>query len=256
MNVYNNIEILQITFTGNTDRVYFPQNSKVSGKKINEIAFYFAPNGQTINSPLDGSTLLNESDAAKVYTDIVNDKKEVLQHNIPVTANYLLKNNVIPVNDVIDLELCALRYVDDVANITGKCILAYVFYDTIDANEDTMCQTPLQSVTIEIPVSNTNNIQLSAYIDDYILASGKTVKAIESITYNVPFYLDLQDFGGRSFRYLPWQRILKPSMANGINYIQPVWLNDFNVDFENSYIIIGADLADFEDRTILLTLYF
>lgn len=255
MKIFNNIEILQITFTGNTDRVYFPQNSKVAGKRINELAFYFAPaDTNIITSPLDGSTIINEVEAAKIYTDIVNDKKEILQHNIPVTANFLQKYNVIPVNDVIDLELCAVRYVDNVENIAGKSLLCYVFYDTVEADESQ--QNTLQSVTIEIPITDAADIQLSNYIDDYILSSGKTVKAIESLSYNVPFYLDLQDYGGRSFRYLPWQRILKPNRAKGVNYKEPVRLNDFNIDFENSYIIIGADIDDFEERTILLTLYF
>lgn len=255
MKIYNNIEILQVNFTGNTDKVYFPQNSKVAGRKIDEIAFYFAPaETSIITSPLDGTVLLDEVDAAKIYADIVNDDKEILQHNIPITANSLLNNNVIPVNDVIDLELCAVRYAGDIEDIAGKSLLIYVFYDTVDMADD--INSTLQSVTIQVPINSADDIQLSEYIDDYILSSGKTVKAIETLSYGVPFYLDVQDFGGRSFRYLPWQRMLKPRNDYGVSYKNPIMLSDFNIDFENSYIIIGADLNNFVERTILLTLYF
>lgn len=256
MKIYNNIEILQVNFTGNTDKVYFPQNSKIAGKKINQLAFYFAPwHHDYYYSPLDGTKLITDTAAAKIYCDIVNDQKEILQHNIPITANYLLNNNVIPVDDVIDLELCAVRYAGDASDLAGKSLLIYVFYDTSEMEDD--INQALQSVTIQIPITS-ENIKLSDYIDDYILSSGKTVKAIETLSYDIPFYLDIQDFGGRSFRYLTWQRMLRPSLNvnNGVGYNNPLNLADFNVDFENSYIVIGTVLTYVVNKTISLTLYF
>lgn len=254
MKVYNNIEILQVDFTGDTDRIYFPQNSKIQGKKINSVCFFYKGANDQLNwiSPLTLNPIIDEAIAAKMFCDIVNDDKEILQHNIPVTANSIIANNVIEVNDIIDLELCQLRYVGDLTDLVGKSMLIYVFYDDIIVDDDIIGE--YQSVTVTIPITSIEPIQLSDYIDDYIIANKKTIKKIETVSYDASFYVDLQDFGGRSFRYLPSKRLLRPSIFKNITPNNAILLNDFNLDFNNSYVVAAS--TDNIGKSIVLTFYF
>ena len=253
MKVYNNIEILQINFDGTTDRIYWPQNSKIKGKKIDTLGFFWnSLPYKTVLSPLDGTPLVTDNFAGQIYCDIVNDQKEVLQHNIPITANHILLHGTVDVNSVIDLEMCNIRYVGDVADVAGKSLLIYAFYDTIEVDDDLLTSQPYQSVTINIPVAGSEPIQLSNYIDDYILANGKTIKRIGGR--GTQYFLDVQDFGGRSFRFLPGQRLEQPNVYGSISnhqWLNPVYLNDYNIDFENSYVYPTGGVNNIE-----LTFYY
>lgn len=241
MKIYNNIEFLQLNFDEFTDNFYFPQNSKVAGKKIDSIGFLAKSNDGTLSayshySPFDGREVVGYADLQNMYIDIINDNKEVLHSKVPAISSDLLNRSRIAVDSKIDLEMCCVYYAGDPADLLGKCLLAYVTYDTIE--EIDVQPTPMQSITIIVD-NAPSQVKLSDYIQDYIIANKKTIKAVSCIVGNglTPFYLDLRDYAGRSFRYVHSFSMLVPNRNLGIYYKDLLMLADFNVDFFNSYII-------------------
>lgn len=245
MKVYNNIEYLQVNFDGATDKVYFPINSKVVGRKVDTIHFLVnggntpLPTGD-YNSPFDGTACVSFDEAKKMYYDLVNDDKEILQHNVPVIGELTDAMNHVPIDSIVDWELSSIRYVGDPADLAGKCLIIYVAYDTNISDDDVL--NPMQSVTINIPAGD--KIKIEDYIDDYIIASGSRIKKI--VSRNNPrkngivmpsAFFDLQDYDGRVLRMIPNKMLIghlflpMPISSN----MQSMLLDDFNIDFSNSY---------------------
>ena len=247
MKVYNNIEFLQVNFDGATEKVYFPINSKVVGRKIDTIHFLVGGG----NSPFDGTPCVSQNDAAKMYYDLVNDQKEILHHNAPVIGELTTNMNHVPINSIVDWELSSITYAGDAADLAGKCLMIYIAYDTTISDDDII--EPMQSVTITIPAGD--KIKLEDYIDDYIIANGNKIKKIVSrfdifspgITAPVAFF-DLQDFDGRVLRMIP-NNMLVGNIFPGISNMQPLLLDNYNIDFSDSY-------AYNVQQRIYLTFYF
>lgn len=238
MKIYNNIEFLQLNFDELTDRYYFPQNSKIAGKKIDSIGFLATSSGMPMSlfqnySPIDKREVISENELQNIYVDIVNDEKEVLHSQVPAICSDIRKRSRIMVGSPIDLELCCVFYAGDPADIAGKCLIAYVTYDTVE--ESDYQPEPMQCVTLRIENAPAV-VKLSDYIQDYIIANKKTIKAVScNFNYNSPnaFYLDLRDYAGRSFRYVHAFSFQQAFYGQRDLFM----LADFSVDFFNSYVI-------------------
>lgn len=239
MKVYQNIEIVQVNFDENTNRFYLPTNTNLYGRVINDISFYAAPAGMQVDSPFDGREVITADKLQNFYVEIVKDDKTVLHSKVSALLSNIAHAARIGVNSKIDLNLCSLTYVGDLTDLTGKALLCYFTFDTIQ--ETDYC--PGEKIkAISISTAATNS-KLSQLIDFYISAQGDTVKCIEakyddSVPDNL-FYLDLRDTAGRCFRLVPSVRfrISETTPSGGNNQYQKLYLADYNIDFKNSYIV-------------------
>lgn len=247
MKVYQNIEFVQVNFDAGTDKFYFPENTRLHGKVIDEISFFVAPSGTTVNSPFDAMQLLDETKLQNLYVEIVKDTQDVLHSKVSALLSDITKSSRIAVNSTIDLNLCNLTYVGSLSDLTGMCIIVYFTYETMIVDEYEL-STQQKAITI-----NTSNAatRLSDLIDYYISAQGDTVKCIEAQYVDQAknyFYLDVRDKGGRSFRIVPAQRIrianTKPLGAS--NQYQKLYLADFNIDFQNSWIYRASSVGSLQ----------
>ena len=239
MKVYQNIEIVQVNFDENTNRFYLPTNTNLYGRVINDISFYAAPAGMQVDSPFDGRQILTVDKLQNFYVEIVKDDKTVLHSKVSALLSDIAHAARIGVNSKVDLNLCSLTYVGDLTDLTGKALLCYFTFDTIQEAE----YCPGEKIkAISISTAATNS-KLSQLIDFYISAQGDTVKCIEtkyddSVPDNL-FYLDLRDTAGRCFRLVPSVRfrISETTPSGGNNQYQKLYLADYNIDFKNSYIV-------------------
>lgn len=251
MKVFQNIEFVQVNFDAGSDKFYFPENTRLHGKVIDEISFYVAPAGKTINSPFDALQLLDASKLENLYVEIVKDSQTVLHTRVSALLSDITKSGRISVNSAINLNLCNLTYVGDISDLQDKCILVYFTYETMTVDE---YEPSNQQKAISINTSAAAT-RLSELIDYYIAAQGDTVKCIECQYIDDAknyFYLDVRDKGGRSFRIVPGQRMKiatsKPIGAN--NQYQKLYLADYNIDFKNSWIYRASTTGSMQVQLI------
>lgn len=267
MKIYNNIELLQINLSSATDRFYFPDNSKLNGKKINSLSFYGSPFLGMEQSPFDGREVVYYGHLQQMYLQVIKDSKDVLHENVPLSQSTINKLIRVDINSAIDLQLCAVNYVGSTPEeLDGKCLLVYATYDTIEDNE--YVPQVENVVTVDLTTKE-RAVRLDTLIDDYIIAQGKKIKRIEVVPYSSDlehihnfFYLDLREYGGRSFKYVPMLRMVNGGMAEvdlANLPIEPLLLNDFNVDFRNSWIInsciLSGDTKDWELKATIMFYY-
>lgn len=267
MKIYNNIEMLQINLSSATDRFYFPDNSKLNGKKINSLSFYGSPFFKMEQSPFDGREVVYYGVLQKMYLQVIKDSKDVLHENVPLSQSTINKLIRVDINSAIDLQLCAVNYVGSTPEeLDGKCLLVYATYDTIEDNEDI---PQVENVVTVNLTTKERAVRLDTLIDDYIIAQGKKIKRIEvlpdfSDQQNIHsfFYLDLREYGGRSFKYVPMLRMVNGGFTDAelsTLPIEPLLLNDFNVDFRNSWLINSCiqseDTKDMELKATIMFYY-
>lgn len=257
MKVYNNIELLQVNLSSGNDRFYFPDNSKLNGKVINSLSFYGALLSE--RSPFDGRQVLGYQELQYCYISVVKDNKEVLHENVPLSQSVLNKLVRVDINSVIDFNLCSVSYVGN-GNLDNLCLLVYATYDTKEV-EDYM--QPVENIVTINVNTNERAIRLDSLIDDYIIAQKRTIKRVECFMssnelVSPSFYLDMRDYGGRSFKYVPWIRMMNgtPNDSDlGQIPVDPLLLDDFNVDFRNSWII-NSGIASQGNATLNTTILF
>lgn len=242
MRVFNNIEYIQINLSSKQDRYYLPENSAIFGKKIDEIAFYTPESGI---SPIDGTPVM--ADLSAFYLDVVKATENDLHRNVSCTLSNVAKNLRLPINTVISPNLSSICFIgEDLSVLDGKCIIMYVTYDTV--NRDVELSTNQVTVSVN---SSARRFSLNTLIDYYLVSSLKRCKAIEVQRVNsTPFYLDFKSFDDRAFRYIPADRLTYNTTDRGFlvevedQIVNKMFLNDFNFDFDNCFVINGSANLD------------
>lgn len=235
MKVFNNIECIQFNLSKNQDRYYLPENCSIWDKKIDEISFY-APAAGTL-SPVDGKEIISEELLSKFYLDVVKADKNRLHNNVSCYLSQLTRNLRLLVNNLITPNLSLLNFVgseEDRELLDGKCLLMYVTYGT--QNEDVVLSG--EQVAIDVN-TDADKLKITELIDYYMLSQLRSCKAIEvvSATGSAKFYLDFLTFENRAFRYIPSERI-EAVVSNRVDYqVNKLFINDFNFDFDNCFII-------------------
>ena len=248
MRVFNNIEFIQINLSSKQDTYYLPDNSAIWDKKIDEIAF-FAPDVECI-SPLDGTLVL--SDLSRFYLDVVRADKLDLHKNVSCTLSRVAKNLRLPINTVISPNLTNIKFIgEDLTELDGKCIILYVTYQT--ENLDIELSNNQVTVTLD---STACRFSLNTLIDYYLLSQCKTCKAIEVqlADDSAPFYCDFKTFDNRAFRYVPSSRleyqVLHDGVDVGAQIVNKLFINNFNFDFDNSFIINATEDSPIKAKLI------
>lgn len=235
MKQHVNISMIQINFDGVNADFYLFENTNFHGKVINEIRLYAAPSGIAVQSPFDGRQLLDESLLSNLYVNMVRDDKTVVSNGLNGKEIDMIANKSWPIDDRINFTMSFIRYNDPatLASTSGKCILVYVYYDTVEC-DNSMADMPASGVTVEIETS-AQAVKLSDYITDYIGQQSQRVKALDAVTSSGGhWFLSLRDIAGRTCEYLPDRRL---QMNDGTLPVQyPFAFDDYDVDFRNSWL--------------------
>lgn len=246
MKIHSNIDLVQINL-GSDNRYYLPESVDFSGKKINGLSILSARTGETTLSPFDARTLVDESELGNFYLELYNSDGKKIQQNLNA-MNCNTRGNVrFYVDSIISLKLSNITYIGSTV-FTDKCLLLYVSYDNIISPD---VEISNRQLSIKI-ITDKSSVKLSDYVDEYIRRIGARVKAIEAyFEVGNNFYLDLREDSGKVFRMVPGDLLF----ANGLGLgkkIQPMLVNDFNIDFKNSYLYNATT----GEITVRLTLYF
>ena len=240
MKVFNNISVKQITFDGVTTDFYLSDNVYYRDKVISQIRFFAVPQGQTMTAPFEGASLIDESELKNFIVTFQKDNKQVLAQNFNM-GNIGMRSNIYhTIDSKIDFNLSYITYLGNPASLSGKAVLMYVYWDVLD-EDDEIAQDITSCVSFSVQTSNP--VKISDYIDEWIRRDGKTVKAISCYGSDL-FYVDLREQSGRVFEKVPSVRLLENTGTGTFVAKRPMYLNDFDVDFKNSWIIPAQSAID------------
>lgn len=246
MKIHSNIDLVQINL-GSDNRYYLPESVDFSGKKINGLSILSARTGETTLSPFDDRTLVDESELENFYLELYNESGKKIQQNLNA-LNCNTRGNVrFYADSIISLKLSNITYLGSTI-FTDKCLLIYVSYDNIFSND---VEISNRQLSIKI-ITDKTSVRLSEYVDEYIRRIGARVQAIEAyFDVGNTFYLDLRENGGKVFRMVSGDLFFANGLGLGTKN-QPMLLNDFDIDFKNSYLHNSTTGT----ITVRLTLYF
>jgi len=247
-NIISNVSMIQLNFDGINPEVYLYDNTNFNGKTINEIRAFVAPAGETLYSPFDGRTLLDGTLLSNLYIDLVRNDKSVIIQGLNLLNLDVMANTRNPIDEVLNFNMSKVTYIDNstLSQTAGKCILLYVYYDCEQREES---NDSINSVSLAI--SNSNDVVcLKDYITDYIGQQGCRIVGIETETRVGAFYLSLRDKSNRTFEY--FTNLRTEQNESGVVLKRYVKLNDYDIDFRNSYIY-NATTGVYQT---ILTLYY
>ena len=231
--VISNVSMIQINFDGVNADVYLKENTMYRNKVITDIRAFVAPNGSTIYSPFDGKQVLDTTYLDRLYIDLVRDDKSVVCEGLNLKQLDIQANAITSINEVLNFSMSKVTYIDDstLAQTAGKCVLLYVYYDTITTTEsDDMIYS------VSIPIARTDAVAcLQDYISDYIGQQNQRVVGIEAKTLAGSWFISLRTKDGKTFEYYPSDRLEMNDKYNS-HLIHPTLLDNYDVDFRNSYI--------------------
>lgn len=231
--ILSNVSMIQINFDGINADVYLKENTMYRNKVITDIRAFVAPSGSTIYSPFDGKQLLDASYLDRLYIDLVRDDKTIVAEGLNLKQLDIMANAITSINEVLNFSMSKVSYMDDatLSQTAGKCVLLYVYYDTITTSESSD-----MIYSVSIPIARTDAVVcLQDYISDYIGQQNQRVVGIESKTLAGNWFLSLRDKSGKTFEYYPSDRLEMNDKYN-THLIHPTLLDCFDVDFRNSYI--------------------
>lgn len=247
--IYKNIDLVQINLQAGVSEYYLPQNVSWADEVVHKILVYPQGTVQDCVSPIDGvRELYGIEDTPNIFFDIYSsDEKEIAQ-NLSI-QNIIYANNVpVEINSKISLKLSRLFFSNP--PIKDGCLLMYVFWGTkeIETND-----RPQNSVTVKFPLKGRQDIPMDEVIDTYIHSQHKNVKGIAAwvgdITDSITgVYMTLRDYTFRTIvKNLPLD-MCRP-MVGVSDYdilpywgaaqkiqINPMYLDDEDIDFSNSFI--------------------
>lgn len=222
MKLTNNIDVIRIPLNGNK-LYYFPKNTNLKGKKINNI--YVTGDG------IDPYTGKNIQGLYDCFITLIDTKSNTIVDNVDLF--YFAKNNAtaITINSVIDWEVSYINIQEE--NQTNSEILLFVEYDnTITAGEFNYSKTK----TLFIPANYKGNFE--RFIDSTYY--GKLLKI--DIPYYNNVWFSLYDKNGKNFNSCPAVLFQNEENIEGdwkINQAvnNPMLLNYYNVNWQRSEII-------------------
>ena len=235
VSLYKNVALLQLNIQAGIDEYYLAKNVDWQDKKIDKIVLV-APQQLGMKSPVDGTTdVLTSSDIDSLYFDLYDREDHMLCNGMSHKCLLHTNNHPFIVNSELQLNLCR-AYFTNQNNLSG-CILLYVFYDT---KQEYDYDEPQRSLTIQFPLAANEEITFTRLINTYIHAPNKRVKGIAFWdANNNPAYVTLRDHNNTYTIHDLASIICRPQMVGADaehTQVHPLYLDDIDIDFDNSYI--------------------
>lgn len=249
LQIYKNIDILQVNYkTGDTE-LFFPKNVSWADKVVNKIVLYAAPTFDIERSPIDENNVMPYEHLKNVFLNIYSANEEEIIASVNATNFIYTNNHLLEINEKISLKLSTIKF-SKPAEFDGV-LLFYVFWDT---KEKECIDRPKKSVTSEFIVSPQSYLPLDKYIDTYIHSQGETLKGFYAWVGDVEtpgdgnsLYITLRDYNNKTIinslplrmcraMILPKKNIYGDPIKAHQCQINPIYLDDENIDFANSFI--------------------
>lgn len=249
LQLYKNIDVVQINIKAGVTEYYFPKNVDWAGRKIDKLVAYgvsFEGGSSLLVSPIDGITPLISKDlVSHAYFDLYDANNvpigySVSANNISDTCNYPLE-----INSAISLQQSKLVFTQ--APDQDCCLLIYVFWDTKLLDVENLAN---HSITINFQMNPLEEKCLADVIDTYIYSQSKKVKGM--YVWSLPsrrFFITLRDYNKKTVVKLLPGSMCKPPMGVPDSAIdddvliqaqsvqaEPMYLDCADIDFENSFV--------------------
>lgn len=268
LQIYKNIDIVQINVKSGVSEYFLPQNVDWADKVVEKIVLYTSiyPENKTL-SPIDGvNPLFCNEDVPSIYFDFYNQDEVELAHNLSAQSIVWSNNHPVELNSKISLKLSRMFFSEP--PVADGCVLLYVFWGNKTVETEDL---PQNSVTVTFDITDGQDIPLSQVIDTYIHAQGKKLKGINfwggEDAWQEGLFITLRDYNyvNPIVNTLPLA-MCRPLMSinpEGI-FSYPYWaaaqrvqinslyLDDADIDFDNSFIH-KAETSGSEKTTAKIT---
>lgn len=255
MYLTNNIDIVQINIKQEVDEYYFPKNVNWRNKKVDKIAIAFAPEGVNIISPIDGQTQLIHRNL-NAYIDLYAADDTQITRNLSVSEVINLNNNILPINQILSLNLSRLYFTKTPTE--DCCALLYVYYDGKEVEDVEPSQ---KSITVSVPLTANGKMSLQDIVDNYIYMQPAKIKGIYMWNWeSSPAYLTLRYADGIHVLNSILSSLCRPPMYQGNNgvgikaetvQLHPLLFNNINIDMLNSFVQNAQNEAETVEITFL-----
>lgn len=240
MQLYNNIDLVQINIKAGVEEYYLPKNVNWRERTIDKIVLCLAEDGITTLSPIDGQTVVLSA-VSNLYFDLYAADDTQIARNLYFEELLHTNNHIQPLGVQLSLNLSRLYFT--VPPEADGCILLYVYYGTkIKDYEPTT-----KNVTVDVPLAANGKMSLQDIVDNYIMLQPETIKGIY-VWYadEKPVYITLRDKDlKRSLNYI-YGELCRPPMQGATaaeTQLSELRFDGLNIDMLNSYIQNGQNTA-------------
>jgi hypothetical protein len=259
MKLYKNIDIVQFNIKAGVSEYFFPKNVAWANEVIDKLVIYSPDQDFGSLSPIDLKNYIIERDVyANVYLDLFREDGADLAYSLSAQSVVQVNNYPIEINSKLSLQLSRLFF--SKAPVEDACVLIYVFWGSRDVEE---MDLPQNSVTVSVDIAPGRDIMFDEFIDTYVYAQGKKIKAIDfwGGAYGIQdVFMTLRDRNYRTIANLLPASMCRPMMGAPEGFgaeavqVNPMFLDDADIDFANSFLRCSSDSEESHIRTI--TLYY
>lgn len=258
MKLYKNIDVIQINVKAGVSEYFLPKNVDWADEVIDKLVVYAPAQESGVLSPIDLKNYIIERDAySTIYFDLYREDGTDLAYSLSVQNLVNVNNYPIEINSKISLQLSRIFFSQP--PIEDKCILIYVFWGGKDVED---MDLPQNSVTVTVDVAPGNDVYFDEFIDTYIHAQNKKVKGIDvwgGVYGAQQVFMTLRDHNYKTITNLLPCAMCRPQVTYDYliaEYAQvnPLYLDNADIDFANSYLRCSADSDNTQKITI--TLYY
>lgn len=251
MKLYKNVDMVQINVKAGVQEYFLPKNVDWADKVIDKIVVYCPMTNRTNEySPIDGVTkLISRNEMGDLYFNLYSNEDVEIAHNLSAEQILFTNNHPIEINSKLSLLLSRIFFAKE--NEVDGCLLLYVYYGSVDVEEDDI---PRQSVTVQFSVPGKSEISLDDVIDTYIHGQGAKLRGIIKWGYftdGMGCFLTLRDRGYNTILKSVPVNMMRPPMKMEYAQIVPplvgyqiaektqvssLYLDYEDIDFANSNI--------------------
>ena len=258
MKLYKNIDVIQINVKAGVSEYFFPKNVDWADEVIDNIIVYSPAQETGVLSPIDLKNYITERDAySTIYFDLYREDGTDLAYSLSAQNLVNVNNYPIEINSKISLQLSRVFF--SKPPVGDGCILIYVFWGGKDVED---MDLPQNSVTVTVDVAPGEDVYFDEFIDTYIHAQGKKVKGIDvwgGLYGAQQVFMTLRDHNYRTITNLLPCAMCRPQVTYRYKIaeyaqVNPLYLDNADVDFANSYLRCSSD-SDVAQK-ITITLYY
>ena len=229
--IYTNCSLVRVPIKAGVSEYSFPQNVDWAERVVNRIAVC-CPQA-AVNDPVDGVTpVLSASDVKDLFFTLYDDKNNEIMHDVSYEQILHLNNAPLRIDAKLNLSLCRLAFTS--APAQDYTLLLYVFFQT--RTEDYF-DAPRKNVSVTFDLDADEQISLQEIINTYVHALPARIKGM--IFWNAetdPSWITLRDYQQTYRMTNIHSEMARPDMQGAIAQANVFWLNDLDIDFDNSYI--------------------
>lgn len=233
--LYRNIDLVQINTPAGSDEWQIPQNVAWADKVIDKIVLC-APTSTDCVSPIDGVThVWAASEIGDVYCDIYNADETLVMHNLHYSQLLFSNNYGLSFGHKLQTQLT--RFFTTTPPGSDGCLLLYVFYST---HKTDYLEPSRRNKCITFELAADERISFGDICRRWLHAEGENVLGIWfTDPVSNPAYLTLRDHDLTYMMYNVHNELMRSQMA-GISadncQLQGFFLDSLDIDFEYSYI--------------------